>query len=133
MIGKVKYLKSKKIGEKEMRNRMKQLLNKDDGFTLVELLGVIVILGLIIAIAIPGIGKIVENAREKTADAQQELILDAAQLYFLQEGDNATSVTVETLIEKDYLEDKPGLSDNETVITQEEAKSGKLTNKESGN
>ncbi|AZP03673.1 prepilin-type N-terminal cleavage/methylation domain-containing protein [Jeotgalibaca ciconiae] len=116
-----------------MRNRMKQLLNKEDGFTLVELLGVIVILGLIIAIAIPGIGKIVENAREKTADAQQELILDAAQLYFLQEGDNATSVTVETLIEKDYLEDKPGLSDNETVITQEEAKSGKLTNKESGN
>ena len=42
-----------------MRNKIKQLLKKEGGFTLVELLGVIVILGLIVGISIPLIGNVV--------------------------------------------------------------------------
>ena len=44
-----------------MRNKIKQLLKKEGGFTLVELLGVIVILGLIIGISIPLIGNVVDK------------------------------------------------------------------------
>ena len=108
-----------------MRNRIKQLLNKEEGFTLVELLGVIVILGIILAIAVPGIGKIIDNAKEDTADRQEELILDAAQLYFLQEG--GTEVTVKELIDGEFLEDKKDSTLNPArKITKEEAKNGSL-------
>ncbi len=36
-----------------MRNKIKQLLNKEEGFTLVELLAVLAILALIVGIAVP--------------------------------------------------------------------------------
>lgn len=108
-----------------MRNRIKQLLNKEEGFTLVELLGVIVILAIILAIAVPGIGKIIDNAKEDTEKNQTALVLDAAQLYFLQE--EGTSVTVEELIKKGFLEDKKDSTLNKDLkITEEEAKKGSL-------
>jgi prepilin-type N-terminal cleavage/methylation domain-containing protein len=52
-----------------MRNKIKQLLKKEGGFTLVELLGVIVILGLIVGISIPLIGNVVKI--NDTAKAQK--------------------------------------------------------------
>ena len=48
-----------------MRNKIKQLLKKEGGFTLVELLGVIVILGLIVGISIPLIGNVIDNAEDR--------------------------------------------------------------------
>lgn len=94
-----------------MRNKLKKIWNKEDGFTLVELLGVIVILGIILAIAIPGIGNIVENARTSTEKHQEELVLDAARMYFLdgadeKEGAKKGEVSVELLKSSGYLESK---------------------------
>lgn len=111
-----------------MRNRIKQLLNKEDGFTLVELLGVIVILGLILAIAVPGIGKIVDKARTETAANQEELILDAAQLYYLNGGTD-DPVAVTTLISEKYLEDKNDLGKSTQTVSKTEAEAGKLEEK----
>lgn len=54
-----------------MRNKLKKIWNKEDGFTLVELLGVIVILGLIIAIAVPALGNIL-IARKRLQAMQQK-------------------------------------------------------------
>ena len=48
-----------------MRNKIKQLLKKEGGFTLVELLAVIVILGFIVAISIPLIGNVIEGAGDR--------------------------------------------------------------------
>lgn len=92
-----------------MRNKIKQLLKKEGGFTLVELLGVIVILGLIVAISIPLIGNVVEKAKADTEDARIELIIDAAQMYEQQketELDATTGVTAEVLEDEGYLEKK---------------------------
>lgn len=111
-----------------MRNRIKQLLNKEEGFTLVELLGVIVILGIILAIAVPGVGKIVDKARTETADNQQELILDAAQLYFLNGGED-DPVAVKTLVSENYLEDKNDLGESTKTVSKTEAEAGKLEEK----
>ena len=51
------------------------------GFTLVELLGVIVILGLIAMIAIPTINSAINSSREKAYDEQINTIVDTARTY----------------------------------------------------
>ncbi|MDK2780743.1 MAG: type pilus assembly protein PilA [Trichococcus sp.] len=106
-----------------MRNKIKQLLKKEGGFTLVELLAVIAILGFIVAIAIPLVGNVVENSKTTTAEQQEELVIDAAQMYFLQnEGD---SVDVADLKEDGYLEKK--YTGDVVSISREEAEAGELT------
>ena len=48
-----------------MKKFLQKRLKNEKGLTLVELLAVIVILGIIAAIAVPSIGNIVENSRVK--------------------------------------------------------------------
>lgn len=109
-----------------MRNKLKKIWNKEDGFTLVELLGVIVILGIILAIAIPGIGTIVDNARTKTADQQDQLIIDAAQMYYL-DGGKEDPVLITTLTGKGYLETKEGLEGTEIESVSKDKALGTTT------
>lgn len=93
--------------ENKMRQKIKELRNKEEGFTLVELLAVIVILGIIVAIAIPAIGGILDRAGEQADDAEEQLILDAARLYDVDPETTwaeGTSVTVETLITEGFLD-----------------------------
>ena len=67
-----------------MRNQIKKMIKKENGFTLVELLAVLVILGIIVAIAIPAVGNIIDNARGDANEAKQQLVNDAARLYFIE-------------------------------------------------
>lgn len=96
-----------------MRNKLKKIWNKEDGFTLVELLGVIVILGIILAIAIPAIGNIVDNARTNTAEQQEALVIDAAKLYFVEK--DVETVKVGDLISDGFLEKKDDFNEEATV------------------
>lgn len=104
-----------------MRNKIKEIMNKEEGFTLVELLAVIVILGIIVAIAIPAIGNITGRAEKDADQAEKELIVDAARLYDIEneisEGDDG--VSVDTLVDEGYLElrgnDAEGISGKVTV------------------
>lgn len=47
-----------------MLKRVRKQLKNEKGLTLVELLAVIVILGIVAAIAVPAIGNIIENSRD---------------------------------------------------------------------
>jgi type IV pilus assembly protein PilA len=51
------------------------------GFTLVELLAVIVILGIILVIAVPNIMKVIDNAKQNAYENQKRLIINAARNY----------------------------------------------------
>ncbi|WP_373786195.1 prepilin-type N-terminal cleavage/methylation domain-containing protein [Jeotgalibaca porci] len=86
-----------------MRNKIKQLLKKEGGFTLVELLAVLAILALIVAIAVPSIGNVIDGAKTKSADAQVELIEDAARLYDL-ENDLTADTNINDLIKAGFLD-----------------------------
>ncbi|PKK96759.1 MAG: hypothetical protein CVV57_10560 [Tenericutes bacterium HGW-Tenericutes-2] len=81
---------------------MTNLLKNKRGVTLVELLAVIIILGIIAAIAVPTIGNLIENQKQNAAEAQWANIIDAAELYKAAEPDE-TSVTLATLVSEDYI------------------------------
>lgn len=89
-----------------MRNKIKQLLNKEEGFTLVELLAVLAILALIVGIAVPMIGNVVTKSETRADNAQIELVLDAARLYEIGEGKKATNVSdlIPEYLEEDSLD-----------------------------
>jgi type IV pilus assembly protein PilA len=63
-----------------MLKTLKKRLNNQRGLTLVELLAVIVILGIITAIAVPSIGGLVENSKKDAAIADALQIISAAKL-----------------------------------------------------
>ena len=50
--------------------KVRRLFKNQKGFTLVELLAVIVILGIIAAIAIPSIGGIIDKSKEDAHDCK---------------------------------------------------------------
>lgn len=96
---------------------MKWLMNKkmrfsknQKGLTLVELLAVIVILGVIAAIAVPSIGGIINSSKAK-ADAQTILLIqDAAELYANQNQPDATAtaaITTASLVTAGFLKSAP--------------------------
>ncbi|MGO4994663.1 prepilin-type N-terminal cleavage/methylation domain-containing protein [Jeotgalibaca porci] len=88
-----------------MRNKIKQLLNKEEGFTLVELLAVLAILALIVGIAVPMIGNVVTKSQTNADNAQIELIVDAARLYQIDSTvEDEGAITVEKLIDAKLLE-----------------------------
>jgi type IV pilus assembly protein PilA len=57
-------------------------LKEQKGFTLIELLAVIVILGIIAAIAIPAIGNVISKSKDHAKVAEALQILDAAKLAY---------------------------------------------------
>ncbi|MFL2117298.1 competence type IV pilus major pilin ComGC [Marinilactibacillus psychrotolerans] len=99
-----------------MRNQNKKMIKKENGFTLVELLAVLVILGIIVAIAIPSIGKIIDNAEGSASESEIALVEDAARLYFIE--NEGTEVDVETLISEGYLEERGEASDLTGTVTK---------------
>lgn len=83
---------------------IKTLRNKK-GVTLVELLAVVVILGIIAAIAVPTIGGLIRRQEENAAQATYDTIVTAAELY----AEDATPFTLQTLVDEDFVD----LKDNE--------------------
>ncbi|WP_342432473.1 prepilin-type N-terminal cleavage/methylation domain-containing protein [Neobacillus sp. FSL H8-0543] len=65
-------------------------LKEQKGFTLIELLAVIVILGIIAAIAIPAIGNVISKSDNKAKVQDGLLIINAAKLYVANNPDTVT-------------------------------------------
>ena len=95
---------------------MKKLNKK--GFTLVELLVVIVILVVIMSIAIPSITSSLERSKQKEYDAKVKLIISAAELYF---DKHRNSYPISSNTSTSYQVDISELI-TEGYLTEEEAK-----------
>ncbi|WP_372869349.1 prepilin-type N-terminal cleavage/methylation domain-containing protein [Planomicrobium okeanokoites] len=101
-----------------MKKFLKKKLGNEKGMTLIELLAVIVILAIIAAIAIPAISNIIENSRVGAVKSDAQMALSAANLYFTDDPTAASPVSVQTLLDNNYLQDKGSLDAANTKITK---------------
>jgi len=95
-----------------MVNRLRKMFKSEKGFTLVELLAVIVILGIIAAIAVPSIAGIIGGAKEDAQRANAMQMIEAARLaqasgleFDQVDTGNQDGYTLDTLIDNGYLEE----------------------------
>lgn len=81
---------------------MKKYLN-NKGFSLVELLAAVTILGILMLVAVVGYSKYIDKAKKDSIDIFNKSSLNAAEEYFM---DNPTEnvVSISVLVDNDYLE-----------------------------
>jgi prepilin-type N-terminal cleavage/methylation domain-containing protein len=84
------------------------LLRKKEGFTLIELIVVLVIMGMLTAAIVPTVTQYVGTARETVSRSNLQMIENAAQLYLadlLLDGEfpNGLIITADELVKEGYL------------------------------
>jgi type IV pilus assembly protein PilA len=85
---------------------MKRLVKNERGLTLIELLAVIVILGIIAAIAIPAIGGLIDNSKKDAHVSNAQQMINAAKIAVTADKDLIPDNGKYTLVSLQYLEDE---------------------------
>ena len=94
------------------------------GFTLVELLGVIIILTVLILLVIPSVVNLVKGSSKDIDDTTKKLLYDAAKIYISDNSDyykesngNKFCISIKDLISNKYLDSEVKLFEKEKDIT----------------
>ncbi|MBR0540668.1 MAG: type II secretion system protein [Clostridia bacterium] len=82
---------------------MRKLLNKK-GFTLVELMIVVVILGILVAVAVPIFGAVTKNARIKSCKSNMRVIKGNMETYAMT-GNNGDQIEIITGTDMDITDE----------------------------
>ncbi|GAB7386778.1 comG operon protein ComGC [Bacillaceae bacterium] len=79
------------------------------GFTLVEMIIVVFIIGVILMITLPDLRSAAEGAQEKACEANRRMISTQLDSYFLDHGHQypAAETFLDTLVQEGYLQSTP--------------------------
>jgi len=96
---------------------------KNKGYTLIELLGVVIILALLISFVMPSIIKTIKKSNNTKDELVVDLIYNAAELFIKEQSKhihkeygNTYCIKLNTLVEENYVKGKLKLSSNEDDI-----------------
>ncbi len=112
----------------QKESKMKDFLQDESGFTLVELLAAVVILAIISAISVVAIGQVIQNAREDAGIADIQQAMNAAQLYASTEtsGGESGTFNLGTVVGQGYLSTASNTWDDLDAVTFEAQSDGGL-------
>ncbi|MBA2878539.1 type IV pilus assembly protein PilA [Anoxybacillus kamchatkensis] len=85
---------------------LKRFIRNEKGLTLIELLAVIVILGIIAAIAIPSIGGLIDNSKKDAHVANAQQMINAAKIAVTADKSLVPPKSQSLYVNLSYLEDK---------------------------
>lgn len=90
-----------------MLRKIRKMLKHQEGFTLVELMIVVVILGILAGVGIQQYGKVQENARIAAHNANVKVITSAASMYLMTNETVPDEPVIDTLVNAGYLDARP--------------------------
>ena len=94
-----------------MLKKLRKMLKKQEGFTLVELMIVVVILGILAGIGVQQYGNIQQRAKKAADDANRKVLTNATNMMLMLDGISVDNLTIskdtsEQLVPK-YLDEWP--------------------------
>lgn len=116
-----------------MLKKIRKLLKQQEGFTLVELMIVVVILGILSGIGIQQYGRIQDNAKSAAHEANHRIIKSAVQMYLMTADPlpKVEDIDLETIKDAGYLDSQivnPYTNEEDYKITiKEVGESGAYT------
>lgn len=81
----------------------KEEIKRSTWVNISRIIGIVVILGILVAIAVPSIGNIIENSKKDAHIANAHQLVNAAKLAMIN-GDNSTSFTIAQLKSGGYID-----------------------------
>ncbi len=114
-----------------MLKKIRKMLKQQEGFTLVELMIVVVILGIISGIGIQQYGKVQDKARVSAHNANVKIITSAANMYLM--VNDSIPANIDALVDGGFLDAVPKNPYGEGETIQDNKGTYALTVTQEGN